>query len=65
MGLFLTQYANEGKSCGSDVYSYKRNPFTDTVETSEESESIPALVSTTPSYTPPFISEVGSMMERA
>lgn len=43
MGLFLTQYANGGKSCGADVYSYKRNPFADTVETSEESESIPAL----------------------
>lgn len=58
MGLFLTRYANGGKSCGADVYSYKRNPFADTVETSEKSESIPTLAST------PLISEVGSMMER-
>lgn len=60
MGLFLTHYANGGKSCGADVYSYKRNPFADTVETSEESESIPTLASTPP----PLISEVVSMMER-
>lgn len=43
------------KSCRVDVYSYKRNQFADTVETSVESE--PTSVHTI------TISESGSMME--